>query len=249
MVKVRPIKSATRALSIFELFSREQRGLSVGEITKKLKIPQPSVSMLLKNFVELGYLEYDRVSRRYIPNIRVALLGMWIGQRFVEMGMLGAHLDALHAEVNETAFLGIQNGANAQYIVHQKGAATDGLNIRSGQFRSLTCSAMGRAILATKSDEEIAGWVRRCNAEASDPRHMVVLSEFFNIIAETRQRGYASTKGDVTEGQGAYAIAFLSPFGQPLAVGVGGPIERMVGKEEVALAALKKFVSNLTNKS
>ena len=247
MTNVRPVKSAARALMIFELYSREQRGLSVGEITTKLKIPQPSVSMLLKNFVELGYLEYDRVNRKYTPNIRVALLGMWIGHRFTEMGMVSTHLDILHEEVDETAFLGIQNGANAQYIMYQKGSATDGLNIKSGQFRSLTSSAMGRAILAIKGDEEIAGWVRRCNAEASDQRHIISVSDFKAIVAETRRRGYASTSGDVTEGQGAFAIAFLSPIGQPLAVGVGGPIDRMQAKEEIAVRALRKFVNNLTN--
>jgi len=113
----RSIKSAERTLALFELFSREQRPFTVGRVSEALGAPQASVSMLLRNLADLGYLEYDRRTRTFAPSIRVALLGSWIDRRFGEAGSLVKRLDGLQRKVGDTAYLGIQNGATAQYVV------------------------------------------------------------------------------------------------------------------------------------
>ena len=140
----RSIKSAERTLGLFELFSREQRPVTVGRVSTALGIPQPSVSMLLRNLTDLGYLEYDRSSRSYSPSIRVALLGGWINRRFGEAGAIGAHLNTLQRKVGESAFLGIQNGASAQYVISQQPETPDRLDVSSGLYRS-RCPAHGIA--------------------------------------------------------------------------------------------------------
>ncbi|HEX7943640.1 MAG TPA: helix-turn-helix domain-containing protein, partial [Phenylobacterium sp.] len=78
----RKIKSAERTIALFELFSREQQPFTVSHVARRLGVPQPSISMLLRNLREMGYLEYEPTSRTFTPSIRVALLGSWIDQRF-----------------------------------------------------------------------------------------------------------------------------------------------------------------------
>src|SRR5690606_650316 len=89
----RSIKSAERTLALFELFSLEQRPLTIGEISRELGIPQPSVTMLARNLVKLGYIEHDRFSRTYVPTIRIMLLGSWLHRRMNRQGDLETHLD------------------------------------------------------------------------------------------------------------------------------------------------------------
>lgn len=241
----RSIKSAERTLALFELFSREQRPFTVGRISDLLGMPQASASMLLRNLTELGYLEYDREARTFAPSIRVALLGSWIDRRFGEAGAIGTRLDALQRRVGETAFLGIQNGAAAQYILSQQSHQPETLSVESGQFRSLTCSAMGRALLSIKPDAEVIAWVRRSNAEATEARFKVHEGEFMQLIARARADGYASTAGDVTPGLGAIAMAIPSPMGQaPIALGVGGPVGRLRRKREAIVAAMREFAAS-----
>lgn len=238
----RSIKSAERTLALFELFSRKQRPFTVGHISEALKIPQASASMLLRNLTVLGYLEYDRTARTFAPSIRVALLGSWIDRRFGQVGSIGARLDRLQRKMGETAYLAIQNGAAAQYILSQHPENPDRLDVESGQYRSLTFSAPGRALLSLKPDTEVVGWVRRCNAEATEDRFKVRESDFMQLIAEVRLNGYATTDGDVTPGLGAVAMTFTAPMGgMPLAVGVGGPISRMRRKREAVIEALTRF--------
>ena len=238
----RKIKSAERTLALFELFSREQRPFTVTMIAEALQIPQPSASMLLHNLDALGYLEYDRQARTYTPSIRVALLGSWVNMRFTEAGSIGTRLNHLQRAVRETAFLGIQNGAAAQYVVIQLPDATNRLHIESGQFRSLTCSAMGRALLSLKPDNEVLAWLRRANAEAAEARFVVREREFMDIINGVRKTGYAFTEGDVTPGLAAIATTVTLPMSDaPVAVGVGGPISRIRRKRDSALEALERF--------
>jgi IclR family transcriptional regulator, KDG regulon repressor len=246
----RSIKSAERTLALFELFSREQRPFTVGRVSEALGAPQASVSMLLRNLADLGYLEYDRKSRTFAPSIRVALLGSWIDRRFGEAGSLGTRLDALQRRVGETAYLGIQNGATAQYVVTQRPEDPDRLDVMSGQYRSLTCSAMGRVLLSLKPDAEVLAWARRCNVEAVEDRFKVREADFLKLIRQVRADGYAMTEGDVTPGLSAIAVPLTSPMGgTPLALGVGGPITRVRAKHGLILEALAAFVGSFEDRA
>ncbi len=228
---------------MLELFSKFQTPLTIGQITRELGIPQPSTSMLVRNLVNLGYLDHEPIHRTFTPSIRIVLLGSWIGRRFSETQSLADRLDVLQRTVKETAYIAIQNGPLGQYVMTQTSNNPDTLNVASGQYRSLTCSAFGRALLAIKPDSEIAGWVKRCNAEADDDRFRVKLPAFMKLIAEVRARGYGETAGDQTPGLGAFAMAFPSPLGNvPLAVGTGGPIQRIARKRELMINALREFV-------
>jgi DNA-binding IclR family transcriptional regulator len=200
--------------------------------------------MLLRNLMSLGYLEYDAHNRTFTPSIRVALLGSWIDRRFGDAGAMGAHLNELHRKVGFTAFIGIQNGAAAQYVLAQGSDEPDRFYVSSGMYRSLTCSAMGRAFLSLLPDAELRSWVRRCNAEAPEERLCVREDDFIAMMHRARTLGYAETNGDSVPTQSAFAVAIASPMGgTPLAVGVGGPTAKIHSKKDAVLSALNEFAS------
>ncbi len=195
--------------------------------------------MLLANLRELGYITYDPTRRTYTPSIRVALLGSWIHHQFDEAGSLTARLSELREKVDETVFVGVQNGAHGQYVLvlhRQKGRS---MQVFSGQLKLLTGSATGRVLLSLKSDQEVLRWVHRCNAEAADTRSRVLPSEFLALIETVRANGFAHTEGDVTPTFGALAVTVPAPMGlMPMAIGVGVPLERIEAKRQAIIEAL-----------
>lgn len=240
--KIRTIKSAERTLALFEMFSLHQRPLGVGEISRALNIPQPSVSMLVRNLANLGYLEHDRAARTYVPTMRIMLLGSWIHRRFSQENNLEARLEALVVRLGETVVMGIQNGIYSQYVLAQLPEDLHRLEVQSGLLRPITCTAIGRALLALKPDAEIEAIVRRCNAEVEEERLRVRPAAFMEEIAGIRAQGYARTSGDMTPGRAVIAISIPGPIGKmPMAVGVGGEIDRIAEKEAEILAALADF--------
>lgn len=235
----RNVKSAERTLALFELFSVQQRPLSVGQISELLKIPQPSVTMLVGNLVRLGYLEHDRESRRYLPTIRIMMLGSWIHQQFSADHGLEASLAELSRETGETVLLGLQNSLYCQYVCVQLPSAPDRLEVRSGMLRPMTRTAIGRVLLSLMDDGQVAAIARRCNAECGE--HMrVSVSDMLASLAQIRRDGYATTQGDMTPGASVIAVPIHSPIGKiPLAIGIGGPVARIEEKREVLIAALR----------
>jgi IclR family transcriptional regulator, KDG regulon repressor len=238
---MRAVKSAERTVALFEYFSRQQRPLTVGRIAEGIAVPQPSVSMLLANLTELGYFSYDRVQRTYAPTIRVALLGSWIAQQFDEAGSMTARLKGLQDDVDETVFMGIQNGPYGQYVLALPKESSRSMRALSGQMKLLTMSATGRVLLSLKSDAEAMRWVHRCNAEAQQPHLQIAAGEFMSIISSIRACGFAETRGDFTPSFGALAVSVSMPTGiMPIAVGVGVPLDQMETKRVSVVSALQK---------
>lgn len=238
---MRAVKSAERTVALFEFFSRQQRPMTVGKIAEGLSMPQPSASMLLSNLTELGYLSYDRMARTYTPTIRVALLGSWIAHRFDEAGSMTARLKGLQDAVDETVFIGIQNGPYGQYVLALPKKSSRSMRALSGQMKLLTMSATGRVLLSMKSDAEALRWVHRCNAEAERPELQIAAGEFLSIIAKIREQGFAETRGDVTPSFGALAVSVSLPTDiMPIAIGVGVPIDKMDAKRQMIVSAMLK---------
>lgn len=207
-----------------------------------LGMPQPSASMLLADLRDLGYLHHDAASRTFSPSIRVALLGSWVNRQFAEAGAIGEALGRLQRATGETAFLGIQNGAAAQYVMRQSPDRPDRLLIESGLYRSLTSSALGRALLMPKPDHQVLSLVRRSNAEAKDDRETVNARDFLTAIRHFRRQGYAETAGDSRPDFSAIAMPFKSPMGhEPMAVGVGGASADIRRKRQSILRAPRAF--------
>lgn len=243
---VRSVKSAERTLALLELFSQRECGLTVSEVARDLGMPQPSASMLLRNLVQLGYVGRDPATRLFTPTIRVMLLGSWISRRFSAAGLIAQRLEGLQRVCGgETVYAAIQNGCAVQYVLTVEAAMPNRLQIASGALRSITCSAPGRILLSQKPDEEISGWVRRSNAEAVEDRLLVSEAGFLAMMREVRTQGFATTEGDSKPGLAAVAVAVPSPMGDmTLAIGCGGPIERILARRSQIIEALEQFQSD-----
>jgi DNA-binding IclR family transcriptional regulator len=238
------IKSAQRTLAVFEYFQTHRRAATVGEVSAALGMPQSSASMLLKCLLTLGYLEYSAVTRKFRPTYRVAVLGSWLYSSLFDRGPLTDITEAIGRETRETVSLGLQNGPHMQYVHIVKSSEAVQLAIQVGTLRPMTCAAMGRVLLAPKPDAEIRAIVRRNNADARDDAHRVRESEFMVEIEEIRRQGYAESRGKMIPG--ANTIAMLVPLpsdATPLAIGVGGPMERIDARCDTILAALRRHLS------
>jgi DNA-binding IclR family transcriptional regulator len=238
------IKSAERVLAILEYFQEQKRAATVGDIAGALALPQSSTSMLLKCLVSLGYLEYDEGSRLLRPTYRVALLGNWIQKSFFKHGPLTDTMEAIQREIGETVVLGRRNGSSMQYVHIVDASYAVRLIIQSGTLRPMTRAALGMMLLTQKPDHEIRAIVRRNNADAADDRHRVNERTFLAEIEDIRRQGFAESKGRMISS--ASTIAMLVPADEratPLAIGVGGPIERIGRRRKEIIEVMRRHLS------
>src|SRR3546814_16028246 len=77
--------------------------------------------------------------------------------------------------------------------------------MKQGARRPICTTAVGRALLSTKSDKEIGLIVRRLNAEREPDVAPLSLTEILDAVNEGRELGYFVTKGTATPGAGGIA--------------------------------------------
>lgn len=223
------IKSARRVFDVFEFFAERRRPATVADVVNALGYPQSSTSVLLRTLARLRYLEYDRYTRRYVPTMRIALLGSWIHDQIYSHMTLYGLVEQLHERSGATVILGMQNDVHAQYIhLIQEPTKRIGWYIKPGSLRPLARSAIGKILLSTKSDLEALYLLRRINAEEKDPMKRVRESELLQELDEIRNRGYAHTEGSVNPQAGVVAMLLPTPPSQPyMAIGIGTTIEEL----------------------
>ena len=237
------IKSAKRVLELFEYFAECRRPLSVTDLVRGLDYPQSSASALLRSLTKLGYLDYDRFSRLYVPTLRVALFGGWVQDQLFSQKSLSHLIDELHAASDGLAVvLGMQNDIYVQYIhmVQSPRHEVPSWYIKPGSLRPLCRSATGRILLSRKSDVEVQQLLWRINAE-EEPGLRMQIGDLLKELDVIRQVGYAYTEGTVNPNAGVIAVEMPTPPSQPpMALGLGGSIETLQKNRDSYLELLNQ---------
>lgn len=222
------IKSAARVFEVLEYFSDRQCAASADEVRRALGYPQSSTSVLLRSLASLGYLVYDPYNRRFRPTIRIALLGAWLVEETGQDRSPTKMMRSLSAATGDMIILATELGLEAVYlkVVHATNPVR--FHMKQGVRRPVCMTAIGRALLSTKSDKEIGAIVRRLNAEREPGVAPMAVTEILQAVNEGRELGYFVTKGTATPGAGVIALPIVSLVeGPPLAIGIGAPIDRI----------------------
>jgi len=220
----------------------------VSEVVKALEMPQSSASMLLRTLETLGYVVQSAETRKYRPTYRLALLGNWIQDSMFEVGPVTKAMDAIGRESGETIILGQQNKSSVQYLHIVQANYPVRLHLRPGTSRPMTCAATGQLLLSMKPNKEAQAIVRRNNADVREAWQRVNENSFLRELARIRERGYAETTGNMTPGASVLAIAVPVEAGSaPLAIGVGGPTERIEVRRNELLALLRRHVKKASD--
>lgn len=242
------IKSARRVFEVLEEFDRLRRPLTLKEVADGLAYPTSSAQALLKSLVVLGYLEYDRPSRTYLPTMRIAAVGRWVAEDLFGEAEVLPVMRALRDETGETVILGVRSDLFAHYVHVVRGEDAPITSAPApGSVRPLGRCGIGRLLLSGLADAEIDLIVRRINI--AEPQARLDLAELMDDIAAIRHRRHVFSRHLFAEGTGA--IAVLAPggrHGRRMALGVGGPVARLEAHYDEHLARLRAAAESLSGR-
>jgi DNA-binding IclR family transcriptional regulator len=242
------VKSATRALEVIELFGVHRHPLSVTEIATAVAIPQSSSSVLLHALNSIGFVTRDRKTRKYAPGIRSVFLGNWIHDAIFPGGSLLGALDALSRDASANVRLGVRSGTHVRYVhVSWPDNAADRLRLTPGMILPVCQDALGRALLATETDRDVYGIVRRANAE--EGARVISVEGFMEDLRAQRKNGYAECEDCGSQRERVLAIPMRAPFGIPAAIGIGIQAERLPVERQDLLRLLDWVGQNIAAKA
>jgi DNA-binding IclR family transcriptional regulator len=235
-----PVKSAARVLEIFEFFNERRGPLTLKEITERLGYPQSSTTVLLKSLIVLGYLNYDRKGRTYLPSLKLASIGGWIADHVGPRGPILDLMSELRERTGETIALAVQNDIYVQYLKIIDSDHLIRFHVPEGSMRPLTHSTIGLLFLSLMSDAVAETTIRHINAAERAPKRRRNIPDQLRQIAEIRRCGYCFIPNMPMEGAGT--VSMLLPwdmYGRPLAVGVGGYVGRVEPNMQAIIATMR----------
>ncbi|MDQ2965019.1 MAG: IclR family transcriptional regulator [Chloroflexota bacterium] len=207
------VPAVTRAGAILELLAAnggEPAGPS--ELARRLGLPKSSIANICSALADIGLLR------------RVGT-GFALGRRLAELG--GAYLEAidqvqefyeasrqLPAGSDETVQLAILDGLEMTYLARHDGRQPVRLSSGVGRRLPATCTATGKAALASLDDADLE---RRLAGVTALPvltgnSHRTV-DELRADLREVRRRGYAIDDEETVEGVVCYGV--MIPSRQP----------------------------------
>jgi DNA-binding IclR family transcriptional regulator len=227
----RPVKSAYRALDVLEAIAAGPASLS--ELSRMLDIPKSSLHGLMRTLTERGWVTATPGGARF----RLGLRALQVGTRFVDedevVAQVGPSLDRLAAATGETVQQARLDGDRVVYVA--KRDTTHPVRIISsiGTRLPAHATALGKALLATRSDDEVRA-VLRPPLAALTARTLVDPDDLLADLARVREHGWAHDDGEAAEGLRCFAVAVPAGRGDAPtdAVSVSVPAFRLDDERE-----------------
>ena len=238
----RTVKSTLRTFEILELFKAYRRPMRLNEIYQALNYPQSSATYLLKSMVNMGYINYNREDRTYLPTVRVSSLGNWLPGFIYGENTYQEVVRELQQLTDETVALSSQNDLFIQYIMLQTPSHEHKMPPPQGAMRAMADSSSGLALMSKMSDEAIEKICRYTNYyQILEER--VDLQKILDKVSQVRETGFVYMLSGPNMELSSIAMPLeKSIHNVPLSLGVGGYANRIGAARDEIVEHLRSAV-------
>ncbi len=231
-----PIESVDHALKLL-MWLRERSSISVAQAGDYLDVARSTAHRMLAMLQHHGLVQQEPVLKTYVPGPALVELGLAALRDIDIRAQVQPYLEALVAEVGETAHLVARKGRSVIFLDCVECDKAVRAGSRSGQMLLAHCTASGKALLAALDDEALAQLYPEGKLPALTARSITTRAQLLRQVAEIRRRGHAINKGESEAGLSAVAAVLRDAGGKPVgAITVAGPSFR-VGGESLARIA------------
>jgi IclR family pca regulon transcriptional regulator len=200
-----------KGLAIIEAFSPHRTRLTVSEAAKASGTSRASARRCLLTLTELGYLEFDGKYFRPQPRL-LALSAAYSGTRSLPQ-IAQPFLKAARDELHESISLAVLDRDTALFVARAEAERLVTTGISIGTRIDLYCSATGRVLLATWTDERLSAYLDRARIEARTKYSLVKKAALREAVRAAKSVGYATTDQELEVGLRSIAVPVLSSRG------------------------------------
>lgn len=218
-------RALARGLAVFEeLAEADRSGLGPSAVAEAVGIDKATVSRILHTLMDAGYVVQDETTRLYRLTGKILRLALGVRDQLELSSVARPHLRRLSQELNETVHLGVLQYLSIVYLDKVESANSIQLVSAIGQTMPLHSTALGKAILAALSKEDLEAKLARMDLKPRTGHTITNIDDFREEIRRTQQRGYATDDRENEPGGACVACAIVDVDNQPVgAISVSGP--------------------------
>ena len=180
-----------------------------------------------------------------------------IGLRALEFGGYAQRYDGVYDtarpqlrtmadETGELANLMFEEDGWGVYIHTSRGEDAVDIDTQTGRRANLHATGLGKAILATLSEERVETIVESRGLPRVTEHTITEQTELFEELDEIRAEGIAYDREECVEGMACIARPLSTPNERPAAISITGPVSRVSGGEtEAAIRTVLEQAGNV----
>jgi DNA-binding IclR family transcriptional regulator len=212
------VPAATRALRVLRYLASQPDPVPLGRIAEECGLPRSSAYHLLRAMADEGFVTHLAEERRFGLGLAAFEVGSGYARQAPLQRIARRAVAALADRTGESAHLAVLHGRDVLYVVEERAPGRPPLVTDVGVRLPAHLTASGRAVLALLPAAQVRALYPDVAAftdrHGAGPRTPTALR---TVLAETRQRGWATEDGEVTPGLASVAAAVVDHNGHPVA--------------------------------
>lgn len=223
------IRSLRRGLEVLNVFlMSDRKSYTLGDLEQKTGLPKATLFRIVNTLVAAGYLAPVAGDAYSLGNI-LSELSQSMSSDLLEVRWTSIPaVDELVNETGETSYVGVLDRGEVVTVHVREGRHTLQMYSWVGRRRPAHCSALGKAILAFRSQEFIRFYLDHYELTPQTPNTITDPFAFMTHLTEIRQRGWALDNQEAELELMCVAAPIFNRFGEVCAaVSVSGPVQRL----------------------
>jgi DNA-binding IclR family transcriptional regulator len=212
------VPAATRALRVLRYLAAQPDPVTLDRLAAEVDLPRSTAYHLVSAMIEEGFVVHLPDEHRYGLGVAAFEVGSGYARQEPLQRISRRHLATLVDTVGQSAHLAVLHGRDVLYVVEERAPGRPPLVTDVGVRLPAHLTASGRAVLAHLPAAQVRALYP--DRDAFVDRHGVgprSPSALKTLLSETRQRGYAVERGEVTPGFASVAAAVLDHNAHPVA--------------------------------
>jgi IclR family transcriptional regulator, KDG regulon repressor len=233
------IQAVDRALRILDLFDEYETELKITDISERMGLHKSTVHSLLKTLQVHGYIEQNEENGKYRLGLKLFERGNFVVHGLDLRAAAKKHLLELAVKTGETVHLVILDGKEGVYIDKVEGSSGTIVYSRIGRRVPIHSSAVGKVLVAFKSDEELNEILNGYVFKKQTENTITNRKDFLKEVEKIRSLGYAVDNQENEPGVRCVAAPVRNYSGQVIAaISISAPIARIEQERFTPLLAL-----------
>jgi DNA-binding IclR family transcriptional regulator len=203
---------------VLRFLAAQPEPVPLDQVARAVGVPRSSAYHLVNAMIAEGFVTHVEDEHRYALGVAAFEVGSGYTRQAPLQRIARRPLAELVDALGQSGHLAVLHGRDVYYVLEERAVRRPVLVSDVGVRLPAAITASGRAILAALPPAQIRALFPDRDAFVS--RHGTgpsSLTALTSVLAETRQRGYATEQDDVTPGFSSLAVPVTDPRGHPIA--------------------------------
>jgi IclR family transcriptional regulator, pca regulon regulatory protein len=209
------VHALERGLAVIRAFGFNRVKLTVTEVAEATGLTRATARRFLHTLVQLGYVHNE--GREFSLRPRILELGYAYLSGFSLNEVAQPFMQELAAKVQESTSVAVLDGDDIVYVAHAAPKRVMTINVPIGGRDPAYCTALGRALLAARPDEEIDTYLRQLEPSPYTGDTVTDPQLLRGVLTQVREAGYALVQNEFEDGLVAIAIPIRDASGNVIA--------------------------------